>query len=459
MKSVVSTLFTLMVFLNYVSVVHAQPEYIGCHHRHNQFAHIELTPEALVARQASIERSDSFDVLHHDMMIDLTGFDQSILRGEVLIYYRVLADSANHFTLDLLDLTIDSITIDGHKTDYSRNGFFVHIELPETTYAGDTNSVMVSYHGTPTVSTGGFGGFYFEGGYAYNLGINLIGEPHNFGRSWFPCFDNFVERATYNIDIVTSKGRKGYAVGHFIGESSMEGDTILRSYEMRKPLPTYLVGVAASNYVEDNYVHNGVFGDVPVQIVAKPDDIEEAKQSLVFLPDAIDCLEHWYGPYVWNRVGYVMTVKGAMEHSSNIAYPAFSVDGGELSTRLMTHELCHHWWGNQVTLNYAPDMWIKEGNAEYGAHLIEEYIGGYEPFREAVRNNHHRVITTAHIDDGDYIALSPLSQENTYGTHTYYRGASMLHNMRQYMGDSLFRLGQTQTLLDNEFWLSQCTNL
>jgi hypothetical protein len=32
-------------------------------------------------------------------------------------------------------------------------------------------------------------------GYAFNLGVGFAADPHNFGRVWFPCFDNFVERS------------------------------------------------------------------------------------------------------------------------------------------------------------------------------------------------------------------------------------------------------------------------
>ena len=36
--------------------------------------------------------------------------------------------------------------------------------------------------------------------------------------------------------------------------------------------------------------------------------------------------------------------------------------------------------------------------------------------------------------------------EQTYGTHTYRKGAAMIHNLRAYLGDSLFRVGQRQVL-------------
>jgi len=448
MKYCYTSLLCLFFCLS-IQTITAQPATTGCHfaHQHAQTAPLTAADQAKI--QASIDRSDTFDVLHYDIALDVTTFTQQEISGEASVTFMTKMPNIDYFNLDLLDMTIDRIHMNDTDLNFQRVGFNVIIELPEAMEMGDTSMVTVLYHGRPTTSNSSFGGFYFEGGYAYNLGIDLIGEPHNFGRSWFPCFDNFVERATYDISLKTSGGRSGYAVGNFMGEETIGGDTIVRSYSMQKQLPTYLVGVAVSNYAESNSVHSGAYGDIPVQIVAKPTDLTNAVNSMAFLPDAIDCLEFWYGPYIWNRVGYVITQRGAMEHSSSIAYPVTSISSGQLSTRLMTHELCHHWWGNMITVNYAPDMWIKEGNAEYGAHLIEEYIGGHEPFRTAVRNNHFFVLTTAHEEDGEYLALSPLSQENTYGRHTYYRGASILHNMRAYLGDTLFRSGQTQLLNTN----------
>jgi aminopeptidase N len=142
-----------------------------------------------------------------------------------------------------------------------------------------------------------------------------------------------------------------------------------------------------------------------------------------------------------------------MEHVNNIAFPRFSgVAGATFATnRLMAHELAHQWWGNITTLTSPANMWIKEGNAEYGAHLFTEYVFGETEFREQVKENHLRVIREAHLDDDGFQPLSGIPYEQTYGTHTYYKGASMIHNMRTYLGDSLFSLAQSAVLNDFAF--------
>ncbi|HMG15707.1 MAG TPA: M1 family aminopeptidase, partial [Saprospiraceae bacterium] len=92
------------------------------------------------------------------------------------------------------------------------------------------------------------------------------------------------------------------------------------------------------------------------------------------------------------------------------------------------------------------DMWIKEGNAEYCSHLFQEWVYGHNSFIDLVKTNHLRVLRSAHIDDGKYEPLSGISFENIYGTTSYYKGADVMHNMRGYMGDSLYKVGMQSIL-------------
>lgn len=68
------------------------------------------------------------------------------------------------------------------------------------------------------------------------------------GAAGIPVFRNFVERATYDLNVISKDGRKGYAIGEFLGETDLGGGLALRQYRMGLPLPTYLVGTATSNY-------------------------------------------------------------------------------------------------------------------------------------------------------------------------------------------------------------------
>ncbi len=446
-----SKLFTLSLFvvLSYIiAPFYAIAQPVGCMQTMQK---IKLEPLTLAEKamiSASNERSDTIDVLNYNITLEVINFGQGIINGNCEISFSPKMNNIDYLALDLLDLTVDSVHFNGQPVSYDYDGLLLEIFYPSPMDMTDTAEVTVFYNGHPTTD-GTWGGFDFNSGYAYNLGIGLTSNPYNFGRSWFPCFDNFVERSTYDFNILSANGRKAYCVGTFLEEVPVSGDTIMRRYRLDQQIPTYLAGVAVSNYSHVDQTHDGFYGDVHFQLVAKTNDVSDMVTTFASLGEAVDALEYWYGPYAWDRVGYVTTVQGAMEHPGNIAYPQSTSLGGDdfAHRRLMSHELAHCWFGDYVTLSSPADMWFKEGNAEYGAHLFTEYFLGRDQFIDQVKDNFlDEVLKKANFDDDGFQPLSGIPYEHTYGTHTYRKGASMIHNLRGYLGDSLFRVGQRAVL-------------
>ncbi len=420
----------------------AQP--VGCHYHQNDLQIQEPDPVSRSKMRAAVERSDSIDILHYEIWLDVTQFGGT-LKGKTTVTLTPKLPDQDMLTFDLTTLTLDSILLNGQPLAFTYPDPFVQVQMPAVLDLTDTISLTFYYQGTPHQDPS-WGGFYFEGGYAYNLGIGITSNPPNFGRVWYPCFDNFVERAAYDIHVLSSSGRRGYAIGDFISETVAGQDSFWRHYRMEQLLPTYLTNVAVSNYVAHRDTHVGFFGKIPIELLAKPADISEMISGFSKLGDALDVIESWYGPYPWSRVGYVMTTVGAMEHPTNVAFPENALNNGAGDVRLMTHELGHHWWGNITTLREPTDMWIKEGNAEYCAHLIDEWTMDRAAFINTVKSNHLNVLVQAHQADGDFLPLSGLPFKNIYGRHSYWKGASVMHNLRGYLGDSLFRATQQSIL-------------
>lgn len=437
---------TLCFLFSFV-ISYSQPlEMYGCHMRHVQ---ANKNVNRIVEDNlwsASVERSDSFDILNYDLTIDLRKMDSRLLIGKAVITFTPKIAGLDFIPLDLLRLQVDSILFEGEQTTYEYNKILLQVKSPKVLELGKNYAITVYYQGTPITSTSGFGGFYFEDGIAYNLGIGLTDDPHNFGRSWFPCFDNFVERSTYTYRVITNNDITSYSVGRLIEEYPFDDQSKMRVFQMDQIIPTYLSAIAASNYVSFDYTHNAIYGDIPIQLISKPADQTKVINSFATLGSAVDALESWYGKYPFERVGYVMTTRGAMEHPNCIAYPVSSNSGNADSRRLMSHELCHLWWGDLLTLRTQADMWIKEGNAEYGSHLFEEYLNGRADFERLINDNRYDVINNAHINDGRYLPLSPMPKDITYGSTTYKKGAMVMHSLRGYLGDDLFRSAQQKVL-------------
>jgi len=225
-----------------------------------------------------------------------------------------------------------------------------------------------------------------------------------------------------------------------MGVASAGGGQWKWEWRMNQPIPSYLASVAISEYETVNLVYNGNFQPIPIELRALAADTQNVKSSFANLSGALDAFEGGYGEHQFDKVGYVVVSfqGGAMEHPTNIAYPKFAVNGNTSFESLMAHELSHHWWGDLVTCKDAGDMWINEGWASFSEALFDEEVYGKKRYNQTTLANHHQVMQYAHIEDGAYYAISGVPHAITYGSHSYNKGADVVHTLRGYMGDSLF---------------------
>lgn len=408
--------------------------------------HKRLTNTAYQTK-ADASRSDSIDILHTLIDLDLTPVDQGIIKAKTTLRFAPKVNGISELPLDLLALTVDSVAINGGTLAFNQSGELLTVDLGGTYNPTDTLQITVHYGGDPTVDGSGWGGFYTSGSIIYNLGVAFESQPHSYGRAWFPCFDNFVERSTYEFIVRTDLNRHAWCNGERISETDLGGGLWESHWKMEGNIPSYLASVAASTYTSVNDTFPSIGGgSVPVHLVAQPADTTDLKNSFTHLKEAFDAFEATFGPYRWERVGYCVTPQGAMEHPCNISYPSSIVDGGLQFEATMAHELAHMWFGDLITCAQAEEMYINEGFAEYLSYLFLEAVYGNDRYMEEVRNNHHDMLHTAHVTDEGWHALNAVPQEFTYGEHTYNKGADVLHTLRGYLGNALFSSGLTNVL-------------
>ena len=402
--------------------------------------------------KSTINRSDTIDILNYSIHLDITDISNQFINGFCEIKF-MLKESTQSIRLDLLGLEIDSILLEGSSLGFNYNDTLISIDFPNIIQPTDTSIITVYYKGNPKQDNSGWGGFYFQNGYAFNLGVGFDANPHNYGRIWFPCIDNFTERSTYDFHIITSDGKKAICNGLLTNETIISGDTIQRDWEITDEIPTYLACVAVANYQTVHQSYNGALGVVPIELYGTANDTANLKASFANLNTALECFEASYGPYVWSKVGYSLVPfnSGAMEHATNIAFPRSAANGTLTYEDLMAHELAHHWWGNLATCETAGDMWLNEGMASYSEFLFKEYLYNRETYNSLVHDNHEYVMHMAHIAEDGYRALYDIPHEYTYGNHVYLKGADIAHTLRGYLGDSLFFYGLTTFISNKKF--------
>lgn len=432
----------ILLFLCSLASANAQPYQYGCHYFRNHGVHHPVpTAQEKDQIDETIARSDTFDILHYDISIDVTEYSTQQITASTTIDYTPLMPGQDFIRFDLFQLTVDSVTDANGALSFVHDGEFLRVDFAQQPVIGTNYQLTVHYHGSPYQDPE-WGGFYFANDYIYNLGIGLSTVPPNFGKVWYPCFDSFVERATYTYTVKSAGGRTAHCMGDMVNETLLGGDTVVRTFTFNQEIPTHLSAIAVAAYQDHDYTHTGAFGPVPVRLSAKANQLAPLITKLADLGGAIDACEHWYGPHAFPRVGYALTTQGALEIPTNIAYPQFMTGQSDFDNRgLYSHELGHHWFGDVVAPHVHNDMWLKEGPAEYASHLFEEWLYGEEAFVDVVKDNQLFVLDQAHVQDGSFLALSPMPDANIYGRHTYYKGAAVLHNLRGYLGDTLFRAG------------------
>jgi aminopeptidase N len=106
----------------------------------------------------------------------------------------------------------------------------------------------------------------------------------------------------------------------------------------------------------------------------------------------------------------------------------------------MVHELAHQWYGNSVSPKSWRDMWLNEGFATYAEWLWAEDHGGLsaqERF-DAFYDEDTDVDPEADGEYWDFPPADPSGPEHISDDPVYYRGAMVLHKIRQKVGDRAF---------------------
>lgn len=383
-------------------------------------------------------RSDTIDILKYTINLDITDFTNQKIKGNTIVRFAPKINGQNKLRLDLLKMQIDSVKQNASLLTYTYNDTLLKVNLLTTLNTIDTATVTVYYHGTPQGDPSGWGGFSFNGNYAYNLGVGFGAKPHNYGRVWFPCFDNFVEKSKYEFSIITDTAKTTYCNGQLLSDIKV-GNKRTRNWVLNKEIPSYLASVAVADYTQVNWMINAANGPLPVVLAARKVDTVGLKNGFVHLPNAVLGFENYYGPYVWNRVGYCLVPfnSGAMEHATNISYPQ-AATAIAYESQLMAHELSHHWWGDLMTCETQEDMWLNEGMASYSERLFLEWTYNYAKYLAEVKSVHDDNIRYIHLKEKGFRAVSGVPHEYTYGDHVYRKGADVAHTLRTYMGDVAF---------------------
>lgn len=385
------------------------------------------------------------DVLHYELHLDVPDFRAGELIGDARLKVTFTQTVPKKLALDLKLLDVEAAewlpgggasypeqTTQARELVVFQEEEQVQFQAPAEWSPQDTLWLRLRYRGVPAAPDR-FGGFYFEGNYAWNLGVWIGGDNPAYGRAWFPCRDNFTDKATYRQVISGPPGFHSVGNGVLIRTEELEGGRLRTTWDLQQPIPTYLAAVAIGDFaiLRELYISPVTGDSIPVSLHVPPADSLNARKSFARLKKGIEAFERFFGPYRWGRIGYaaVPMQSGAMEHATNVAYPQMALTGTDTYDDLWAHELSHSWFGNLVTCQGPDHMWLNEGFARYCETLFFEAVSP-DPNAAAthLRETHARAILASRLED--YAPLFPSAASSTYSSTIYNKGALAVHNLR-----------------------------
>ncbi|HEX2078998.1 MAG TPA: M1 family metallopeptidase [Longimicrobium sp.] len=383
-----------------------------------------------------------WDVVYYDLNIAVSPADSSV-RGYNGITYRVL-QPATEMQIDLQRLEVDSIVQDGRRLEYRRDGNALFVTLAAPQAAGAVKTVTVHYHGRPRVALRA----PWDGGFVWAR--DPAGAPwiatavQGLGASaWWPNKDTQADEPdSMRIAVAVPRGMTNVSNGRLRRSVQNADGTTTWEWFVSSPINNYGVAVNAGSYAHFEDVMEGEKGRLTLDYwpLAMHEQAARRQWGRDVKP-TLQCFEHWFGPFPWYEDGFklVETPHLGMEHQSAVAYgngyrngyrgEDLSGTGRGLSwDYIVVHETGHEWFGNHVTTRDIADMWVHEGFTTYSESLFVECQQGKEAGAEYVIGQRALV-----SNDGPIVGPYGVNAEGS--GDMYFKGANLLHTIRQLVDD------------------------
>ncbi|MFJ7159250.1 M1 family metallopeptidase [Streptomyces sp. NPDC101118] len=392
---------------------------------------VEGTPGASGLRDPYFPKAGNggYDVTHYGLKLDYApGTGELSGTAEIT---ATAGQDLSAFNLDLEGMEVESVRVDGEGARFNRVGQELTVRPSDELRKGRTFRTVVRYSGTPQPIEDPDGSE--EGWIETDDGAVAVGEPQG-SMAWFPGNHHPADKAAYDVEIAVPKGYEAVSNGVLKSRTERDGSTVFR-WHSPEPMAGYLATLAVGKYT---VTASRTASGLPVLTAVRPEEATDSAAALKRIPEVVDWGTRRFGPYPFSATGAIVEDDGTLGYALETqSRPIFS---GAPDTELLVHEMAHQWFGNSVSPRSWRDMWLNEGFATYAEWLWAEDHGG--PSAEKRFRTFYDEDTDADPEaDGSYWAFPPAEPpgaEHISDSPVYYRGAMVLHRIRQEVGDEAF---------------------
>jgi aminopeptidase N len=369
--------------------------------------------------------------------------ENEYLSGTNLIRYKVLKP---HDELQIemqRPMQISAVYQDGAKLEIRKDGYSHFVKLKKKQNIGDVNEVLVEYSGKPVVSVRP----PWSGGITWDKDKNgnhfIASSCQGEGASlWWPNKDHsYDEVDSMLMSITVPENLTDVSNGRLRGvdhDKSKKMKTF--HWFVSNPINNYGVNINIGDYVSFSEKYDGEKGQLDCDYYVLSYNLDKAKKQFKDVKRMLKAFEHWFGPYPFYEDSYKLVEAPylGMEHQSSVTYGngyENGYRGRDLSQSgwglkfdfIIIHESGHEWFANNITNIDVADMWLHESFTAYSENLFLDYHYGKEASSDYV------VGTRINIAN-DRPIIGPYNV-NKNGSDIYYKGANLLHNIRQIIND------------------------
>ncbi|MBI5473276.1 MAG: T9SS type A sorting domain-containing protein [Ignavibacteriae bacterium] len=398
-----------------------------------------LTSHALV--MDAYEGPQPFDMLHYKLDITLP-MTSDALAGRCFMKMK-LKRNVDSLVLNSVGLALDTVRVDGVAKSAQLDSLTETFTIPlnETRHAGDTLLIDIAYHRLQNFRrTSSRQGFYFFRdtiGLPANLGYTFS-EPSD-ARFWFPCYDQPWEKATAEINVTVSSGYVAASNGKFLGTTNNLDGTLTWRWLQSQPIATHLVCMTVSRFSVSSLPYIKSTGDtIPLQYYSwNAVPFVDSAWTAAFLPTVRQMVSAYaglFGEYPFDKYGMTAIVPFGylgMEHQTITTMNRYYAT----SHWVVSHELAHQWWGDNVTCGTWADIWLNESFATYCEALWREHLYGFDSLKAYMRDT----LSQFQFVSWQGAIYDPVGQGFDLFTRAVYsKGGWVLHTLRGVVGDSVF---------------------
>lgn len=381
----------------------------------------------------------SIDVAYYKLELKIIGAP-ALLTGSVTTIATVVSTSIADVTLDFsTQMIVDSVFVDGTKDTTWRQQIpsSLVITTPRTYTKNEKITVTVVYHGNPPST--GFGSFQstmLSDG--YTNWYATLSEPYG-ASDWWPCINHPNDKAdSVDIWLTCNPNYKAVSQGKLV-ETVINGDgTKTFKWKHRYPISSYLISATITNFntFSDWFRYSPTDSMEVVNYVTPdlPGKNSQYRNNAARTPRMLEIFSNLFGmyPFVKEKYGHAeFTWGGGMEHQTLTSLGASAFNEGTIA-----HELAHQWFGDMITCQTWPDLWLNEGFATYGEGLYREAQYGPAAYKQYMSG----VLMNALSAKGTLVLADTTNTGNSMFAYSrvYAKGASVLHMLRHVLGDSVF---------------------